>query len=208
MSGTAPAPQRIIPPLADQPLIDVSGRASYSMTQWMQRLSAFIGPVQPPTSVGGTSTTNVSLSEQVSNLSTIVNQLLSAPLSDNAFASRLAQLEQEIGAARALAGRPAQLPGPAFTPRPSGITYLANGARVLDGYGTPNSLVYGSVGDEYLQRDGSTAGTLWVKTSGANTNTGWTSASGEIYAPAVNGDLPGPSLISDPSGQCIMVPIT
>ncbi|HUY05000.1 MAG TPA: hypothetical protein VMV33_17110 [Rhodocyclaceae bacterium] len=29
-----------------------------------------------------------------------------------------------------------------------------------------------------------------------------------IYAPLVNGDLPGPTLVADPYGQCIMVAIT
>lgn len=28
-----------------------------------------------------------------------------------------------------------------------------------------------------------------------------------VFAPLVNGDLPGPTLIADPLGQCIMVPI-
>jgi hypothetical protein len=30
---------------------------------------------------------------------------------------------------------------------------------------------------------------------------------GAIYAPLVNGDLPGPTLISDPYGQCVMAQI-
>lgn len=30
---------------------------------------------------------------------------------------------------------------------------------------------------------------------------------GAVYAPLVNGDLPGPTLIADPYGQCIMVQI-
>ena len=29
-----------------------------------------------------------------------------------------------------------------------------------------------------------------------------------IWAPTVNGDLPGPTLISSPRGECVMVPIT
>jgi hypothetical protein len=32
--------------------------------------------------------------------------------------------------------------------------------------------------------------------------------SGHIYAPAVNGETPGPGLLADPTGQCIMVPTT
>lgn len=36
----------------------------------------------------------------------------------------------------------------------------------------------------------------------------WKSASGHAYAPLVNGTTPGPVLVADPAGQCIMVPIT
>ena len=35
-----------------------------------------------------------------------------------------------------------------------------------------------------------------------------TSATAAIYAPLVNGDLPGPVAIADPFGQFIMTPIT
>ena len=42
----------------------------------------------------------------------------------------------------------------------------------------------------------------------ANQTTGTLSATGSaIYAPWVNGDLPGPHLMADPFGQCVMVQI-
>ena len=43
---------------------------------------------------------------------------------------------------------------------------------------------------------------LTLASSGTLSATG-----GGIYAPLVNGDLPGPTLIADPFGQCVMVQI-
>ena len=47
-------------------------------------------------------------------------------------------------------------------------------ARITSGSGTPEAKVVGSVGDLYLRLDGSTSTTLYVKTSGANSASGWT----------------------------------
>ena len=52
-------------------------------------------------------------------------------------------------------------------------TYVGS-ARILSGTGAPESRVVGSIGDLYLRTDGSTSTTLYVKTSGARTSTGWT----------------------------------
>ena len=41
------------------------------------------------------------------------------------------------------------------------------------GTGTPEAAVVGSVGDLYVNLSGGAATTLYVKTSGNNTNTGW-----------------------------------
>lgn len=200
MSGTAPAPQRIVPPLPDQPITNPDGRASYPMTQWMQRLAAFVGPVPTTGGSGGSGgSSGVSLSQQITNLTSTVNNLSAGAVFDQSIPSQIAALRQLIADFL-------------FAPRNSGIVYLANGSRMLDGYGVPNSAVAGSIGDQYLQLDGSaSSGVLWVKTSGASTNTGWTQGGGgsgsAIYAPLVNGDLPGPTLMADPFGQCIMVEI-
>lgn len=215
MSGTSPAPQRIVPPLGDQPLFDSSGRPTQPMVQWMQRLSAFVGPVQTSGGSGG-GTTNVSLSEQLADLTTIVESLAAQSSTDFTARSQIAALQQSIIGLRALLGQQSQQPpasplaapppwlpppalllgpppsqrppfippvvpagpGLAFVPPPTGVTYLANGGRLLDGYGAPNSAVYGRVGDLYLQLDvGSTASAVWTKSSGNNTNTGWLQAS-------------------------------
>jgi hypothetical protein len=50
---------------------------------------------------------------------------------------------------------------------------LHNGARVLTGTGTPEGAVTGSVGDIFTRDDGGAGTTLYIKESGAATNTGW-----------------------------------
>jgi len=63
---------------------------------------------------------------------------------------------------------PPRLPTPGDNgvgPRTSyqtGITVLLNGARVMDGYGSPSGQVVGAIGDIYLRRDGGTSTTLYV----------------------------------------------
>ncbi len=48
-------------------------------------------------------------------------------------------------------------------PRSRGVVVLANGARVIDGYGSPNTDgLVGAVGDLYLCRDGGAKTSLWV----------------------------------------------
>lgn len=171
------------------------------MIQWMQRLSAFVGPVQTSGGSGG-GTTNVSLSEQLSDLTTIVESLAAQSNADFTARGQIAALQQSIIGLRALLGQQSQQsppalpagpppspppafippvappgPGLAFAPRWTGVAYLTSGARLMDGYGAPNTVVYGRVGDFYLQLDSTTPlSPLWLKSSGANTNTGWTSA--------------------------------
>jgi hypothetical protein len=219
MAGTPPtsAPQRIVPPLADQPISGTEdGRPSYPMIQWMQRISAQVGPVVTtgtPGTAGGSGAPGFSLSEQVSNLTTVVNQMVTAGFTDPTIAQQIRNLNTAVLRAQfAPPVLPRAQPSPAFPEGPTGVIYLANGSRILDGFGAPNGAEFGSTGDQFLQLDGTTAGgVLWVKTSGHNTDTGWTqgggSAGGAIYAPLVNGDLPGPHLISDPFGQTVMVQI-
>ena len=44
---------------------------------------------------------------------------------------------------------------------------------IRSGVGTPEGSVHGNVGQLYLRLDGGTSTTLYVKESGAGTNTGW-----------------------------------
>jgi hypothetical protein len=51
--------------------------------------------------------------------------------------------------------------------------FAINGTRVRNGTGDPNGAVVGSVGDMFLRTDGGASSTLYIKESGAATNTGW-----------------------------------
>ena len=57
----------------------------------------------------------------------------------------------------------------------STVTRVQIGAKasIYTGAGTPNGSQVGSPGDIYLNTSGGAATTLYVKESGANTNTGW-----------------------------------
>jgi hypothetical protein len=50
---------------------------------------------------------------------------------------------------------------------------VAGGAKWSSGAGTPEGVVTGSVGDLFTRNDGGASTTLYIKESGANTNTGW-----------------------------------
>ena len=57
------------------------------------------------------------------------------------------------------------------------VSTLVGGSPALthisQGTGAPNGVVTASVGAIYMRLDGGAATTLYVKESGANTNTGW-----------------------------------
>ena len=55
-----------------------------------------------------------------------------------------------------------------------GLTGAGAGGRLRAGTGAPNGVVVGSVGDLWLRTDGGAATTLYVKETGAATNSGWT----------------------------------
>jgi len=55
----------------------------------------------------------------------------------------------------------------------SAATMATHGGRICSGTGSPESALVGWVGDIYLRRDGTAGTTLWIKESGAGTNTGW-----------------------------------
>ena len=50
---------------------------------------------------------------------------------------------------------------------------VVGGGRLLTGTGVPNGVAVGSIGDLYTDKAGGAATTLWVKESGAATDTGW-----------------------------------
>ena len=179
MSGT-----RTLPPIGDQPFVDAQGHLTMYALNYLQRLSGFVG--QPATTSSGAAPP--SIQEQVSQLFQTV-QTLSSQISvslpamqDDAAAGAVARLRGLVPHVAPQRHPPAPL-APTPLPReraaplpptpPAGIVYLANGARVLDGYGAPTGAVDGNVGDLYLRLDGSTGTTLYVKESGHATDTGW-----------------------------------
>jgi hypothetical protein len=50
---------------------------------------------------------------------------------------------------------------------------IAGGLKILSGGGTPNGSITAPPGSIYLNVNGGSGGTMWVKTSGTG-NTGWT----------------------------------
>lgn len=48
-----------------------------------------------------------------------------------------------------------------------------NGFADYSGYGTPENAITAKIGSIYKRLDGGASTTLYVKESGANTNTGW-----------------------------------
>jgi hypothetical protein len=52
---------------------------------------------------------------------------------------------------------------------------LGTGTLISAGTGVPNGVVSGNPGDLYMNLTGGSGATLWIKESGAGTNTGWTS---------------------------------
>jgi hypothetical protein len=51
---------------------------------------------------------------------------------------------------------------------------LGTGTSIFSGTGSPNGVAVGSPGDLYMNTLGGAGATLWIKESGASTNTGWT----------------------------------
>lgn len=76
------------------------------------------------------------------------------------------------GITNAINGTPNQTQ-PAVAPGVSQVT-LGNGMNISSGAGSPNGVVAGDPGDLYTNTNGGVGSTLYVKESGAGTNTGWT----------------------------------
>lgn len=189
----ANAPTKTTTIVGDQPITVDGARPTYWFLNFLQRLSSFVG--QPATS--GT-TVGKSLSSSVSTLASEVTTLqaqvaLGSTAGDEGhqalqLATRLrARIDQPQ--ARSLPSVTIQAPvvqRPAVTVQapviqrpavqvvqPISIVTLANGARIMDGYGTPEGVIFGSPADQWLRRDGGAGTCLYVKETGVNTNTGW-----------------------------------
>jgi hypothetical protein len=61
---------------------------------------------------------------------------------------------------------------PPVTPTYGSIVSVG-GALIRSGFGSPNSAVVGNIGDLFMNKTGGAGVTLYVKESGAGTNTGW-----------------------------------
>jgi hypothetical protein len=59
-------------------------------------------------------------------------------------------------------------------PGVSQVTIGQGTLKINAGSGVPNGVLVGSPGDLYVNQAGGAGQTLWVKESGAATNTGWT----------------------------------
>jgi hypothetical protein len=89
------------------------------------------------------------------------------PLAGPINSRRAVQLVTSEGETAALNG--VRVGGPATTP----ATISTVGALIRSGNGDPETVITGSVGDLWLRLDGGAGTTLYVKESGAATNTGW-----------------------------------
>ena len=176
------APTRLLTILGDQPIgLDDAGRPvkpSMEFVQFLQRLISYIGQPVPANPAG------VPISTVIGSLSVAAKSIRFGAAGDGAILAQVSELEAAISRLAALV--PPQ-PEPergeaahAFQAWPVDIVYAGNGSRLLDGHGTPNGRIFGSVGDVYMQRDGTAAVATWEKTSGLFTDHGWTAIGGEL----------------------------
>ena len=56
---------------------------------------------------------------------------------------------------------------------PFGAIVSVGGALIQSGFGSPNSVLVGNPGDLYLNKSGGAGTSVYIKESGAGTNTGW-----------------------------------
>ena len=94
----------------------------------------------------------------------LVSAGLTLTLDQTAISIRQTQV-QNLGYSLSLK---ANLASPALTGTPT-----INGVAIRTGAGSPNTVVTGNIGDLYLNTSGGAGTTLYVKESGAGTNTGW-----------------------------------
>lgn len=223
MSGTnAPpnqAPTVILTMLGNQPIgIDTEGKPvlpTMPFVQMVQRIVSYLGQPVPSSDVGGRS--GVTLSQQMAVANGSIQGLTAERPTGGDLRQDIQDLQQVVVRQDILPPLPDPSSivieaSPPVVPFPlTGILELLNGVRVMDGYGSPESAVFGSPGDLFLRRDGAAGEAAYVKDTGDGTDIGWLPFGGgvdSIYAPLVNGDLPGPTAVASPDGEFIMVPIT
>jgi len=158
MSGT-PLGLPLSPAIASIPFVDPgSGRLSLAAVAF---LTAIINAIQ---GTGGA----------LSVLADVLFDKTGAALDQSQLAQVLAQAALAAAPAAPVPEGALLLP-PA--PLPAGCVpcvQFDSGTLISTGIGAPDSAVYGSVTDIFLQRDGAAGSVMWVKTSGTNTSTGWT----------------------------------
>ncbi|ACI52197.1 conserved hypothetical protein [Gluconacetobacter diazotrophicus PA1 5] len=209
-----PEPSRQTLPVGDRPFVDGTGALTLSAYQFLARLQAGAS-----TTIRNVQVIAEALGMPVASIPSGGNGDVTLPASYPPPPDATPALHSGVNEARLLAllaaiPRPvaaSETAVPSPPAPPTDIVVLHNGARVLDGFGSPVGRVAGWIGDLYLQRDGSSLGALWSKQSGAGTDTGWSTGNGGTPSAGVlalvNGDLPGPSFMTDPLGQTIGVPV-
>lgn len=180
----AGAPSRTLTVIGDQPIGTTSEGKPVFGTMWfvqfLQRLGGFVGQPAPSGSTAGQTLSNsvVILTNTTDSLTTAIDAA-TATADAAAVQSAAAFTEAELAVSQALASRifqPSAPPPPQPMPIDKGtpIVTLLNGARIMDGYGSPVGAVVGSIGDMYLRKDGGAGTSLYIKESGTNTTGGWT----------------------------------
>jgi len=159
--------------LLPEPWVDKDGKMTLWAGHLIQSLLNYIG--NPAASSGSsTASTVTSLTDQLASMGNALTILLGVSGVDAATASQVMDLIQRVGANPVPYPAQAIIAAPPPPHSPFGIVTLGNGARLIDGFGTPASVVPAQIGDLYFQRDGTPGSTVFAKESGAPGSTsGW-----------------------------------
>jgi hypothetical protein len=162
MATTPQSSGRTLNSILDQPIVESDGSVTPWFGQLLLRLINYVGPAPTASNTKGSASSAVgkSLTTIATMAAAQQNQSTGLLGTSGTVLQAIQGLQQAVSIATLRA--------------PQGVVTLANGALVSDGYGSPVGLVPGTIGDLYLQRDGSTAGALWIMESGTPGNTsGW-----------------------------------